>query len=74
MLIFSLEKEYQPPCQNGIEGSIKEAGLLNGFAKDGRAGQVALECCDKGWRCIYPENIKSFLDQYCRDGKARPAA
>src|ERR1035437_7575008 len=74
MLIFSLEEEHQPPCQDDIEGSIKKVGLLNGFAKDGRAGQVALECRDKGWRSIYPEDIKFFLDQYCRDGKAGPAA
>jgi hypothetical protein len=36
MLISSLEKEHQPPCQDSIEGSIKESGLLNGFASEGR--------------------------------------
>ena len=73
MLIFRLEKEHQPPCQDGIEGSIEESRLLNGFANDG-SGQVALECRDKGWCCIYPEDVKSFVNQYRRDGKAGPAA
>jgi hypothetical protein len=74
MLIFSLEKEHQAPCQDGIKGSIKESRLLNGFANDGCAGQVALECRDKGRCCIYPEDLKSFVDQHRRDGKAGPAA
>jgi hypothetical protein len=74
MLIFSLEKEHQAPCQNSIEGSIKESELLNGLANDRCAGQVALERRGKGWRCIHPTDIKSFLHQDCRDGKAWPAA
>jgi len=74
MLIFSLEKEHQPPCQDSIEGSIKQSRLLNRFASDRCAGQVALECRDKGWCGIYPEDMKSFLDQDRRDGKAGPAA
>ena len=69
-----LEKEHQPPCQDSIEGSIKQSRLLNGFANDGCAGQVALECRDKGWCCIYPEDLKSFVNQYRRDGKAASAA
>src|SRR5580658_9523578 len=73
MLIFGLEKERQPPCQDSIEGSIKESRLLNGFANDGCAGQVALECHDKGWCCIYPEDMKSFVNQHRRGGKAGPA-
>jgi hypothetical protein len=39
MLIFSLEKEHQPPCQGSIEGSIKESGLLNGSALPSRRFQ-----------------------------------
>jgi hypothetical protein len=74
MLIFSLEKEHQPPCQDSIEGSIKQSRLLNGFANDGCARQVALECRDKGWCRIYTEDMKSFVDQYRRDGQAGPAA
>jgi hypothetical protein len=62
MLIFSLEKEHQ--ANYSIEGSIKESRLLNRFAKDGRTRQVVLECRDKGWCCIYPEDLKSFFDQY----------
>jgi len=74
MLIFRSEQEHQPPGQDSIEGSIKESRLLNGFANDGCAGQVALECRDKGWCCIYPEDVKSFINQCRRDGKAGPAA
>ena len=73
MLILSLEKEHQPPRQDCVEGSIKQSRLLNGLAKDGCAGQVPLECRDKGWRGIYPEDLKPFVDQYHRDGKAGPA-
>ena len=74
MLIFSLEKEHQGNCQDSIEGAIKQSGLLNGFANDGCAWQVAFECGDKGRRCIYPEDMKSFVDLYCGDGEAGPAA
>ena len=73
MLIFRLEKEHQPPCQDSIEGSIKESRLLNRFTKDGCAGQVALECRNKRWCCIHPEDLMSFLHQYHGEGKARPA-
>jgi hypothetical protein len=74
MLIFSLEKEHQPPRQDSIEGSIKQFRLLNRFANDGCAGQVVLERRDKGWCCIYSEDMKSFVNQYRRDGKTGPAA
>lgn len=74
MLISRLEKEHQTPCQDSIEGSIKQSRLLNGFAKDGCARQVAFECRDKGWRRIDPEDLKSSVDQYRRYGKARPTA
>ena len=70
MLIFRLEKEHQ--ANYSIEGSIKESRLLNRFAKDGRTRQVVLECRDKGWCCIYPEDLKSFFDQYYSDRKAGP--
>src|SRR5919108_5224115 len=74
MLIFSLEKEHQPNSQDSIEGSIKQSRLLNGFANDGCARQVALECRNKRWCCIHPEDLKSFVDQHHRKGKAGAAA
>jgi hypothetical protein len=74
MLIFSSEKEHQPPCQDSIEGSIKQSRFLNGSANDRYAGQVALECRDEGWCCIYPEDMQSFFDEHRCDGKARTAA
>jgi hypothetical protein len=74
MLIFNLEKEYQPDCQNSIEGSIKESGILNRFTNDGYAGQIALECGNERWCSIYPEYLKSCFDQYDRYGKAGTAA
>ena len=64
MLIGSLEQEYQPPCQGGIEGTTKESGLLDGFADDRRAGQVASECRNMRWCCIYPEDLKPFIYKY----------
>jgi hypothetical protein len=73
MLIFSRETEYQPPCQDSIEGSIKQSRLLNGFAKDGCSGQVALECRDEGWCGIDREDMKSFVGQNRSEGKTRPA-
>ena len=74
MLVLSLEKEHQPPCQSSIEASIKQFRLLNRFANDGYAGQVALECRDEGGCGIHPEDPKAFVDQDRRNGKARPAA
>jgi len=74
MLIFCLEKEDQSPCQDGIEGALEESRLQNAFADDRHAGQIALECCNKRWRCIYTADMKSFIDQYRRQGEAGSAA
>ncbi len=72
-LLFSLEKKHQPPCQYSIEGSIKHSRVLNSFAENRDARQVALECCDEGGCCIYTEDMQSLFDQYHRNGEAGPA-
>src|SRR5215471_15216527 len=74
MLIFGLEKEHQPPCQDTLEGAIEQSRFLNGFANDGCAGQVALERRDQRWCRVDPEDPKSFFDEHRRDGKTGTAA
>src|SRR5215472_19312550 len=74
MLIFSREQEHQPPGQDAIEGAIKQSRVLNGFANDGCAGQVALGCRDKRWCRVDPEDTKSFFNEHRRDGKTGTAA
>ena len=74
MLIFRIEKEYQPASQYSIEGATKHFRILNGFAEDGYAGQVALECNHERGRSIDREHLKPFLDQYSRDREARATA
>ena len=62
MLIFSLEKEHKPPCQDSVEVPVKQPRLLGGFADYWRAGQIALKRRNKGRCCIYAEDIESFVD------------
>ena len=74
MLIFCLEKEHQPPRHDPSKVRSNESRLLNGFADDGHARQIASECRDKGWCCIYSEDMESLFDEHHRDGKAGSAA
>ena len=55
MLLLSSEKEHQPPRQHSIKGSIKKGRLLNGFAKDGCARQVASNAATKEGAASIPE-------------------
>jgi hypothetical protein len=67
------QQKHQAHRDNGVEGSVKEARVLDRFAGEMSMRESAAKCRDQTWRGIYAIDHEPIIHQCHRDRHAMTA-